>query len=218
MLNTGNAVVMPWLKEVQGVLEAWYPGEEDGTAVAKVLTGAVDPSGRLPITFPTSAAAQPITSAEEFPGLSDRVRFGTGTDALDIGYRWYQAHEVAPLSPFGFGLAYTSFRLSDSSVQTNGERLVVRVKVSNTGTQSGADIVQLYVGDPPSANEPPRQLRSFTRVALARGNSQVVTLSIPVSSLEAYLRGSFELIPGNYRVGIGQSSSDLVSTDNVALG
>lgn len=111
VLNTGGPVVMPWLDDVQGVLEGWYPGQEDGTAIAAILFGAVDPSGRLPVTFPTSLAAQPISTPTQFPGVNDVVNFGTGTQALDIGYRWYQAHDIAPLFPFGYGLDYTSFSL-----------------------------------------------------------------------------------------------------------
>jgi len=102
VLNTGGAVLMPWLNQVAAVLEAWYPGQEDGTAIAAVLTGAVDPSGRLPITFPRSAAQEPTSSPASFPGVDSVVEYGTATSALELGYRWYQAHGVTPLFPFLF--------------------------------------------------------------------------------------------------------------------
>ena len=107
VLNTGGAVLMPWLKHVAAVLEAWYPGAQDGAAIAAVLRGAVDPSGRLPITFPTSVKEQPTASDGAFPGVDSVVDYGTATSALDVGYRWYQAHDVTPLFPFGYGLDYT---------------------------------------------------------------------------------------------------------------
>ena len=217
VLNTGNAVVMPWLSQVEGVLEAWYPGEEDGTAIANVLTGAFDPAGRLPITFPTSATEQPLTSPAQFPGVDDEVSFGTGAAALDIGYRWYDAQGVTPLFPFGFGLSYTSFALSDPSIQLDHANVVVHLTVTNTGHRPGADIVQAYVGDPPAAHEPPEQLRAFTRVTLEPSTSRRVTLTVPLASLEVFLKGGFESVPGNYLVSVGQSSSDLPISQEVRV-
>ena len=150
VLNTGGPVVMPWLGDVQGVLEAWYPGQEDGTAIAAILFGSIDPSGRLPVTFPTSLTAQPISMPTEFPGVNDLVSFGTGTAALDVGYRWYQAHDVAPLFPFGYGLDYTTFSLSDAHYEVSDDNVIVTLHVSNTGDRTGVDVVQAYVKDPAS--------------------------------------------------------------------
>ncbi len=104
VLNTGGPVLMPWLGRVRSVVEAWYPGEEDGTAIASVLFGSYDPSGRLPLTIPAHENAQPAATAADFPGVNDTLDFGTGSAALDVGYRWYQANHVTPLFPFGFGL------------------------------------------------------------------------------------------------------------------
>ena len=217
VLNTGNAVLMPWLSHVEGVLEAWYPGEEDGAAIANVLTGAFDPSGRLPITFPASAIAQPLTSPAQFPGVDDEVSFGSGAAALDIGYRWYQAHDVAPLFPFGFGLSYTKFDLSHASVHLDRTKVVVHLTVTDTGRRLGADVVQVYVGDPSSVGEPPEQLRAFIRVVLGPSTSKLVTLTVPLASLDVFLNGEFETVAGNYRVSIGQSSSDLSVTRQVRV-
>lgn len=217
VLNTGGPVVMPWLNDVQGVLEAWYPGQEDGAAIASILFGAVDPSGRLPVTFPTSLAAQPISMPAQFPGLNDVVNFGTGPAALDVGYRWYQANDVTPLFPFGYGLDFTTFSLSNASHEVSGGNIVVNANVSNTGDQTGVDVVQAYVKDPAKADEPPEQLRAFLRVDLPHGASRTVTLTIPISSLAVYLNGGFHTLAGTYDVSIGQSSANLPLTVKVDI-
>jgi len=217
VLNTGNPVLMPWLNHVEGVLEAWYPGEEDGAAIANVLTGAFDPSGRLPITFPASASAQPLTSPAQFPGVDDEVSFGVGRAALEVGYRWYQAHDVAPLFPFGFGLSYSDFAFGNSNIHLDHQNVVVRLTVTNTGPRSGADVVQVYVGDPSSIGEPPEQLRAFTRVVLAPAASKLVVLSVPLSSLNVYLRGGLQFVPGSYLVSVGRSSTDLSISQRIQI-
>jgi beta-glucosidase len=206
VLNTGGAVLMPWLNKVAGVLEAWYPGEEDGNAIAAVLTGAVDPSGRLPITFPASESAQPVSQSSQFPGVDSVVSYGSG---LDIGYRWYQASDVTPLFPFGFGLSYTTFELSNPTLQNTSAGIVVHVTVRNTGPRSGADVVQAYVRYPASAGEPPDQLRAFARVTLAPSGTNSVTLVLSPSAFEISPATSFETVPGQYEIDIGQSSADL---------
>ncbi len=207
VVNSGGAVLMPWLPKVSAVVEAWYPGEEDGTAVAAVLTGRVDPSGRLPITFPTSPTAQPASTASEFPGIDDVVDYGTG---LDVGYRWYQANGVTPLFPFGFGLDYTTFSLSDPRVTaTTTGGYTVQVDDTNTGRRRGADVVQVYVGYPSGLGEPPEQLRAFAKVSLAPGATRRVTLALTPSGFESDASGTPTVVPGRYVVGIGESSSDL---------
>jgi beta-glucosidase len=217
VLNTGNAVLMPWLNQVQGVLETWYGGEEDGRAVANVLTGAFDPSGRLPISFPASPTEQPTASPSQFPGVDDRVSFGTGSDALDVGYRWYQSHNETPLFPFGFGLDYTTFDLSNASVRVDASRLLVNLTVTNGGTRTGTDVVQAYVRDPVSAGEPPEQLRAFTRVVLAPNSRRNVTMAIPLSSLNVYVRGELVLENGGYSISVGQSADNLPISMQVQL-
>jgi beta-glucosidase len=209
VLNTGGAVLMPWLNNVSAVLEAWYPGREDGTAIANVLTGAFDPSGRLPITFPSSSNAQLATSATTFPGVNSVVDFGTSISSLDIGYRWYQANDVTPLFPFGFGLDYTTFSLSHASVQPTPTGYVVHVTLTNTGRQTGADVVQTYVHDPVATGEPPEQLRNFVRVSLAASQSKTVNITIPDSAFQVYLQGALTTVPGEYFINVGQSSADL---------
>jgi beta-glucosidase len=217
VLNTGGPVVMPWLDDVQGVLEAWYPGQEDGTAIAAILFGGVDPSGRLPITFPTSLAAQPISMPTEFPGVDGVVSFGTGAAALDVGYRWYQAHDVTPLFAFGYGLDYTTFSLSDTSYELSNDKIVVTANVTNTGDRTGIDVVQAYVKDPARLDEPPEQLRSVLRVNLEPGASRMVSLSIPISSLNVYVDGALRTLAGTYGVSLGPSSANLPLTVQVKI-
>ena len=207
VINSGGPVLMPWLSKVAGVVEAWYPGEADGTAVAAVLTGRVDPSGRLPITFPGSPAAQPASTFAEFPGIDAGVSFGTG---LDIGYRWYQTNSVAPLFPFGFGLDYTSFALSDAQIAPSpAGGYTVQVDVTNTGSRSGADAVQAYVTYPSGLGEPPEQLRAFKKVVVAPGATTRATLVLPASSFASDAGGTPTVVAGNYVVGVGESSADL---------
>lgn len=206
VLDTGGAVLMPWINKVAGVVEAWYPGQVDGNAIAAVLSGKVNPSGRLPITFPASATTTPIRTASAFPGVNSVVKFGAG---LDIGYRWYQAYHATPLFPFGFGLSYTSFNLSNPSVTKTGPGYQVSIDVKNAGPRSGADVVQAYVGYPSTANEPPWQLRAFSRVSLNPGATQRVTMLIPWSGFQSYQGKAFTTVPGQYTISLGESSANL---------
>jgi len=197
---------MPWLRHVASVLEAWYPGEQDGAAISAILSGAIDPSGRLPLTFPSSLSAQPANTPSRFPGVDLSVHFSSG---LNIGYRWYQANNKTPLFPFGFGLDYTSFAISDATLSHQGRRVLLRVRVKNVGPRSGADVVQAYVHYPSAAGEPPEQLRAFARVELAPSASKTLTLTLPPSAFEVYAHGSFVTIPGSYSIDVGGSSANL---------
>ena len=183
VLNTGGPVTMPWLSDVQGVLEAWYPGQQDGAAIASILFGDTNPSGHLPETFPASLAQAPTAAAARFPGTNGKVQY---SDKLEVGYRYYDTENVTPLFPFGFGLSYTSFKYSGLKLSaahvkntTSGPdggqgstELTVTATVKNTGTRAGADVAQLYLGDPASTGEPARQLEGFQRVMLAPGQSE----------------------------------------------
>jgi beta-glucosidase len=206
VLNTGGAVVMPWENQVAGIVEAWYPGEEDGAATAAVLTGTVDPSGHLPLTFPTPTNPSPVGTQAQYPGIDSSVDY---TEGLDIGYRWYQAHHVTPAFPFGFGLSYTSFGFNKASVHTQGNHVVADVTVTNTGRRAGSTVVQAYLHYPAAAGEPPNQLRAFQSVELKPSQSRTIQLSLPRSAFEAFLHGKSQTVPGRYQINIGQSSADL---------
>ena len=214
VLNTGGAVLMPWIHDVAGVLEAWYPGQVDGNAIAAVLSGAVDPSGRLPITFPSNASSTPVQSASAFPGIKSVVWFSSG---LDIGYRWYQTNKVTPLFPFGFGLSYTNFNLSNPALSRTSSGYLISVDVKNTGARAGADVIQGYVGYPSASGEPPQQLRALSRVALAPGESKRVNLLINWDGFQSFKGSSFTTLRGQYTISVGESSANLAFTLNVQL-
>jgi beta-glucosidase len=205
VLETGSAVLMPWLNQVGAVLETWYPGEVAGTSLAELLTGAVDPSGKLPVTFPASAAAMPAGTPATFGGLGGRTRY---TEGVDVGYRWYEAHNVVPAFPFGFGLSYTKFAFSHLKVSTTaGGSVLVEATVTNDGKVAGADVVQCYVGAPVSAGEPPRQLRGFRRVELAPGASAPVHLTLPIGDFASWDTSQHSWVAGGtYKVFVGDSS------------
>ena len=209
VLNTGSAVTMPWLDAVTAVVEAWYPGQEDGHAIAAVLFGDVNPSGKLPVTFPRSLADVPAASAEQWPGVGGKVHYSEG---LLVGYRWYDAKGIAPLFPFGFGLSYTTFRLGNLRI-THGPGRSVRVSadITNTGRRPGADVVQLYVGAPPSTGEPPWQLKGFEKVLVAPGQTRRLTFELPAAAFAQWdtTANGWVVGAGAYRIGLGDSSADL---------
>jgi beta-glucosidase len=218
VLKTGSAVLLPWLEQVPAVLEAWYPGEEDGNAVAAVLFGEVDPSGRLPLTFPRRLADLPANTPEQYPGVDGVVHYSEG---VFVGYRSYDERHIAPLFPFGFGLSYTTFAcsrlaVSPASLPASGApdaAVAVECDVANTGKRFGREVVQLYVGFPPAPEfpEPPRQLKAFAKVPLEPGQTRRVRLSVPVRSLADWDVQTHRWVvrPGTYRIWVGTSSRDL---------
>jgi beta-glucosidase len=215
VLNTGSAVTMPWLSQVKGVLEAWYPGQEDGNAIAAVLFGDVNPSGHLPVTFPQSLSQVPASTPAQWPGVNGQVQYSEG---LDVGYRWYDAKNITPLFPFGYGLSYTTFGFSHLIVTpdhtTSRGMVTVHADVTNTGSRSGSDVVQLYVGDPASAGEPPEQLKGFSKVTLAPGQTQQVSFQLTPSALSYWnnAANSWAVADGTYQIMVGDSSAHLPLT------
>lgn len=218
VLNTGSAVTMPWLGSVKGVLEAWYPGQEDGTAIASVLFGSANPSGHLPVTFPTSLSQVPASTAAQWPGQNGNVQYSEG---VDVGYRWYEANGLTPLFPFGFGLSYTSFGYSNLHVGalTAGGQATVTATVTNTGSRAGADVAQLYVTDPSSVSGQPRALEGFQRVNLAAGASTTVTFPVTQQNLRYWDSGSnnWATATGNYTISVGDSSANLPLTGTLPV-
>ena len=209
VLNTGSAVTMPWLNSVAGVLEAWYPGQEDGTAIAAVLFGDVNPSGKLPVSFPQSLADVPAHTSAQWPGENGTVQYSEG---VDVGYRWYQSQNIAPLFPFGFGLSYTSFAFSNLQVSPLDAHGVATVTaaVTNTGSRAGAEVAQLYVGDPASTSEPPKQLKGFSKVTLQPGASTTVSFPVSLHDL-AYWNDNtsgWTTPSGTYQIWVGDSSDN----------
>src|SRR5499427_7201121 len=179
VIDAGAPVAMPWLSQVAAVLDAWYPGQSSGTSLASLLFGQTNPGGHLPVTFPVSLSQVPAATTAQFPGNGSQVQYSEG---LDVGYRWYDANNLTPLFPFGFGLSYTQFAFSNLQISPstmNGTQDVqVSATVTDTGQRAGSDVAQLYLGDPSATGEPPRQLAGFQRVALDAGQSAQVSFTI----------------------------------------
>jgi beta-glucosidase len=222
VIDAGAPVAMPWLSSVASVVDAWYPGQSSGTSLADVLFGKVDPSGHLPVTFPTGLSQVPAASAEQFPGVNGQVLYSEGPD---VGYRYYDATGETPLFPFGFGLSYTKFAFSRLRVQSSDLNGVSDVRVSatirNTGGVAGADVAQLYLGDPTAAGEPPRQLVGFKRVHLRPGASAQLEFTITPRDTWWWDQnaGGWTQSPGSYDVYVGDSSatSDLPLQGSFAI-
>ncbi|MFJ2954792.1 discoidin domain-containing protein [Streptomyces sp. NBC_00669] len=212
VLNNNSAINMPWLNQVAGVFEGFYPGQEIGTAMAALIFGDVNPSGKLPVTFPKSLADVPANTAAQWPGTNGQVQYSEG---LDVGYRWYDAKNITPLFPFGFGLSYTTFGFSNLQVGAlSGGTATVHATVTNTGSRAGSEVAQLYVGDPASTGEPVHQLRGYQRVTLAPGQSQTVTFTVSTHDL-AYWNTSnsnWTTAAGDYQILVGDSSRNLPLT------
>jgi beta-glucosidase len=213
VLNTGSAVTMPWLSQVKGVLEAWYPGQDDGDEIAAVLFGDVDPSGKLPVTFPASLAQVPASTAAQWPGVNGKVHYSEG---VLVGYRWYATRHITPLFPFGYGLSYTSFAFSNLVVRPDGNGYRVSADVTNTGHRSGAEVAQLYVGDPASTGEPAEQLKGFQRVTLRPGETTRVTFRLGRGAF-AWWNGHWTVTAGTYALKVGDSSANLPLTAHVRV-
>jgi beta-glucosidase len=236
VVNTGAPVTMDWADRAGAVLQAWFGGQEMGGALAGVLTGDLEPGGRLPTTIPERLEHNP--SYGNFPGENGEVRYGEG---VLTGYRWYEARGLPVRFPFGHGLSYTSFAIGEPELSAPafaaGGALTVRVAVTNTGTRRGAEVVQLYVAPPASALvRPPKELKAFAKVRLDPGESATVTLELgdrafacwdpgdrgwpalaprlagsPLVRIDPRRRTepSWRIDPGRYELHVGRSSADV---------
>jgi beta-glucosidase len=218
VLKTGGPVLMPWLDDVAAVLEAWYPGEEDGNAVANLLFGKVNPSGKLPLTFPKAETDVPARTSQQYPGVNGTAVY---SEKLQVGYRWYDAQNITPLFPFGYGLSYTTFSFNNLTVSPRSQNGTVRigVDITNTGTRAGADVVQVYVAGPSKAGEPPKQLRAFKKVSLRAGQTQHVTLALDPRAFSIWdvATSHWITVPGQYQIMAGDSSRDLPLSRNITV-
>jgi beta-glucosidase len=209
VLNAGSPVNMPWLDEIPALLEAYYPGQEGGNAVANVLLGDVNPSGKLTVTFPKRLEDSPAFI--NFPGTKE-VFYGEG---IFVGYRYYDKKDLEPLFPFGFGLSYTTFEYSGIAVSKSveaGEPVKVSVRVKNTGARPGKEVMQVYVSDKESGLvRPPKELKAFKKVALEPGESRLVEFELDERALsyyDPYLK-QWVAEPGEFEVLVGASSRDI---------
>jgi beta-glucosidase len=213
VLETGGPVLTPWRDRVAAILEAWYPGQQGGAAIARVLFGDVDPGGALPATFPRVQKDLPTAGdPSSYPGVEDVETYKEG---VLVGYRWFDAQHLTPAFPFGFGLSYTRFALSGLSVgRPNGDGGVpVSFTVRNTGGRAGSRVAQVYVGAGPSppVKEPPLRLAGFQRVDLAAGGSARVNLVLPLRARQYWdvKTRRWRTLPGCLTVGVGVSSRDV---------
>jgi beta-glucosidase len=204
VLDVPGAVLMPWLDHVSAVLVAWYPGEQNGNAIAPILFGTANPSGKLPVSFPRSATDLPQVSGDQAVPYTER---------LAIGYRALDSQGIAPLFPFGHGLSYTTFTYSSLDVRPAAApgSTEVAFTLSNTGSRAGTEVAQLYVGFPPAVGEPPRVLRGFERVSLTPGESRPVTITLGPQNLSCWNPVAHaRFVPsGTYTIAVGGSSGDL---------
>ncbi|MFH1523642.1 MAG: glycoside hydrolase family 3 C-terminal domain-containing protein [Chloroflexota bacterium] len=211
VLNTGSPVSMPWLDKVAAVVEMYFPGQENGNAVAKVLLGEVNPSGKLTATFPKRLEDSPTFINASYPDCRE-VNYGEG---IFVGYRYYDEKDVTPLFPFGHGLSYTAFAYSGLKVAKKvkaSEPIKVTLKVKNAGKVAGKEVVQLYVSDPQSAlPRPPKELKGFAKVDLKPGQSKMVSFTLDERSLAYYdpVKKGWVAEPGKFEVLAGSSSRDI---------
>ncbi len=209
VMENGGPQVMPWLASVGAVLEAWFPGQRGGPAIADLLFGAVNPSGKLPVTFPASVNDLPrpaiASGSTPFP-----VNYSEG---FNVGYKWYDSQGLTPLFPFGFGLSYTTFSLTNAKVEGNAQGFLVSCTLTNTGGAAGAEVAQVYLAFPAATGEPPRRLVGWQKIYLQPGASQLVTITVNSSDSSHPLSywdvnaNAWLVAPGTYTVYLGNSSA-----------
>jgi len=231
VLETGSPVTMPWVDSPAAILEAWYSGSDGANALGNVLFGTVNPSGKLPNTFPKSEADLPRTTVAQppkfkFDGASVPEQWAKGLppfpvnydEGLKVGYKWYDAEKKSVLFPFGYGLSYTTFGYSGLTV-TPGDTVKVTFTLANTGSREGKEIAEIYAALPASAQEPPKRLVGFSKVELAPGESKPVTVEIDRKYLSIWdeAKNGWSLVPGEYTFLVGGSSDKLPLKATVSL-
>jgi beta-glucosidase len=218
VMYESSATLMPWANQVAGIVMAWYPGQENGNALAHVLFGDVNPSGKLPVSIPPNASQVPTPTPAQWPGINGHTVY---SEELQLGYRWYDANNVIPLFPFGFGLSYTTFGYSNltvSAVSPSGQ-VQIGFNLTNTGPLTGAEVPQLYLGFPAAAGEPPKLLKGFQKITLSPGQTQHVTFNLNWEDLANWdvPSRSWLVTPGAFQVLVGASSRDIRLTGNFTV-
>jgi beta-glucosidase len=243
VLETGGPVLTPWRESINALVEAWYPGEDGGNAIATVLFGDADPGGRLPATFPQREGDIPTAAGgmAQYPGTINPTSNcnlettlptvpcpyyeETYSEGVMVGYRWYDQQRIVPAYPFGFGLSYTRFRFSGLTIEpgTSGEpSATVGVTVTNAGVRNGSAVPEVYVSLPslPGVPQPPRQLKGFAKVQLAPGQSRRVAMPLDARAFSYWsaAANAWRVVPGCYRIGVGSSSRQMSLSGAIALG
>lgn len=208
VLNTGDPITMPWAKQAAAILQMWYSGQEGATATANILTGKVNPSGKLPVTFPAAEKDTPLQTAEQFPGVKGRVDYKEG---ILVGYRWYTTKAIKPLFAFGHGLSYTQFKYSTVEVKPAADGYQVIFTVTNTGDRDGVDVPQIYLGAVADAPVPmaAKSLAGFERIALTKGESKKVNVTLAKRAFSYWdiTTHAWKVLPGKRDVLVCDSSA-----------
>lgn len=215
VLISGNAVAMPWVNEVPSILQGWYLGTEAGNAIASILVGDANPSGKLPFTFPVKLDDNSAHKLGEYPGTKDEVTYNEG---LFVGYRWTDKQKIKPLFSFGHGISYTTFEygkvVADKKEISINDKITFSINIKNTGSVKGAEIVQLYISDKKSSlPRPIKELKEFNKVFLNPGEDKTVTFTIDKSALSFFDADKHEWVAeqGDFEALVGASSTDIRS-------
>ena len=224
---SGNAVAMPWIDKVPAVVQAWFLGSEAGNSIADILSGSVNPSGKLPFTFPVALEDSPAHSIGDYPGTKREnmniwdIEYKEG---IFVGYRWFENKKIKPLFAFGHGLSYTDFSYgkatADSRTVSDGGTVKISVDVTNTGDRAGKEVVQLYISDPKSAlPRPEKELKGFRKIELGPGETSTVTFTVDMEDLSYFDPEKHEWIaePGKFKALIGSASDDIRTEVNFEL-
>jgi beta-glucosidase len=220
LLGGGPIDVSPWAAQAKGIIEAWYPGMEGGNALAHILFGDVNPSGKLPFTFPVKLEDSPAHKLGEYPSAPGNPLKQTYKDDIFVGYRYFDTYKVAPQFAFGHGLSYTTFNYSNLSVVPGQRQATVKLSVTNAGKVAGAEVVQVYVKDEQAAvKRPEKELKGFQKVFLQPGETKTVTLKLDQNAFQYYdeSKRSWVLEPGKFGVLVGSSSRDIRLMGSVVL-
>ena len=221
VMISGNAVAMPWIDRLPALIQGWYLGSEAGNALADVISGKVNPSGKLPFSFPVRLEDNAVHSFGEevvYPGVEKDSYREEYKEGIFIGYRWHEAKGIKPLFPFGFGLSYTQFEIADAQLSqdnlSEGDVLAVTATVKNVGSREGKEVVQVYVGKKDSRVErAPKELKGFAKVSVPAGSQQQVKIHIPIKSLAFFNEdaNAWEVEKGEYTVFVGNASDNITA-------
>lgn len=211
IIEAGGPVFMPWVEKVPALLHAWYPGTAGGEAIANILFGVVNPSGHLPISLPRDASQFTRAELEDKDAQGKKTLEVNYAEGATVGYKWFDAHGQKPLFAFGHGLSYTKFKYSNFQARLDGQDLVVKFQVRNTGRRDGKDVAQVYVSPVAGGWEAPKRLAGFKKVELQPGATEPVELRVDPRLLGTFNEAdkTWRIAPGNYKLMLGQSSADL---------
>ncbi len=219
LIGGGPLDMTQWVNRTSSIVQAWYPGMEGGTAIARVLFGEVNPSGKLPVTYPKKLQDSPAHALGEYPGDKDTLNVEYREDIF-VGYRYHDTYKVAPQFGFGHGLSYTTFGYSNLKAAKNADGVGVTITLKNTGKAAGAEVVQLYVKDTEAAvKRPEKELKSFSKVFLKPGESKEVSFTLPKEAFQYFDEAKMQWVlePGNFTIMAGSSSQDIRQQAEIGL-